>query len=305
MKEEGRRSKTPALGLRPSHFVLPEGFTLVELLVVIAIIGMLIALLLPAVQAAREAARRAACANNMKQMALGLAAYHDVYDTFPPGCMERFEIDGFPNGKRIAWSTLILPFIEQQQVYDMIDLSVSFDAAVNEPANRQVIAVYLCPSTSRYMEGRDGDTTGDCDGNGQADHGDYWGCIDYGGIYGHKIPGLLSTNNGVMIFDNAIGLKDIEDGASHTIAVSEDTGRGQGQNGLWEGVWADGENIFDQHTRINTQQDNEMWSDHPGGVHAAFCDGSAHFIDEAISQDALRALCTRARGDLARTDCVY
>ena len=59
------------------------GFTLVELLVVIAIIGILIALLLPAVEAAREAARRSQCTNQMKQVALALHNYHDVYKAFP------------------------------------------------------------------------------------------------------------------------------------------------------------------------------------------------------------------------------
>ncbi|HLA85035.1 MAG TPA: DUF1559 domain-containing protein [Thermoguttaceae bacterium] len=275
-----------------------RGFTLVELLVVIAIVGTLTALLLPAVQAAREAARRIACGNHMKQMALGLLAYHDAYGTFPPGCTGQRPSAGFPNGKRIAWSTLILPFIEQQHVYDMLDLSVSFDSVVNDAGNRQAIRVYLCPSTCRYLEGRDGDTTGDRNGNGQADRGDYWGCIDYGGCYGYKIPGQMSTNNGVMIYEAAMSLKEVEDGASCTIAVCEDSGRGW----VHYGLWADGQNIFDQHGRINARQDNEMWSEHPRGVNAAFCDGSAHFLSQEISEEALRALCTRARGDHVETD---
>ena len=96
--------------MRKSSCVFRNAFTLVELLVVIAIIGILIGLLLPAVQAAREAARRMQCSNNLKQIGLGLHNYHDAYDTLPAG----FTRQGF------TWSGAILPFIEQQNLFDLL-----------------------------------------------------------------------------------------------------------------------------------------------------------------------------------------
>jgi len=84
-------------------------FTLVELLVVIAIIGMLIALLLPAVQAAREAARRMQCSNHLKQFGLSIHTFHDTLNGIPPYCI----LYG-----RQATPTFLLPYIEQQALYD-------------------------------------------------------------------------------------------------------------------------------------------------------------------------------------------
>ena len=104
-----------------------NAFTLVELLVVIAIIGILVGLLLPAVQAAREAARRMQCTNNLKQMGLALHNYHDANRRFPAGGNWKTPagvVAGRGNrplrGNGWAWTTAILPYIEQSSVYNQL-----------------------------------------------------------------------------------------------------------------------------------------------------------------------------------------
>ena len=106
--------------LRRSRYASSRGFTLIELLVVIAIIAILIALLLPAVQAAREAARRIQCTNNMKQLALGFHNYHSQNNVFITA--ESYSGDAtfstFQPRKAWGWRATLLPFIEQQQLYN-------------------------------------------------------------------------------------------------------------------------------------------------------------------------------------------
>src|SRR5580765_1957268 len=95
-----------------------QGFTLVERLVVIAIIGVLVALLLPAVQSAREAARRNQCANNLKQQGIALHNYEDTFKKLPSALMGGISTcndDGF------GWAVAILPFAEQQALYNQIN----------------------------------------------------------------------------------------------------------------------------------------------------------------------------------------
>jgi len=105
--------------VRKTHMTrtYPKGFTLVELLVVIAIIGILVALLLPAIQAAREAARRAQCQNNLKQMTLALLNFQDTQKEFPRGA---YTGNLKSNEDGLGWATKILPYIEEQALYDKL-----------------------------------------------------------------------------------------------------------------------------------------------------------------------------------------
>jgi prepilin-type N-terminal cleavage/methylation domain-containing protein/prepilin-type processing-associated H-X9-DG protein len=134
------------------------GFTLVELLVVIAIIGVMVGLLLPAVQAAREAARRMSCSNNLKQLGLGSHMYHDTFKTLPPGgVFHGGETATSPNGGAInhrgSLLMRLLPYIEQQSVFDTIDFRFGTDNQ-QYPATIQngmriagtQISTFICPS---------------------------------------------------------------------------------------------------------------------------------------------------------------
>jgi len=134
-----------------------SAFTLVELLVVIAIIGILVALLLPAVQAAREAARRTQCVNNQKQLLLGLVNYESARRELPPAFQyadtQNPAITKLPG---INWVISILPFIEQQTLYDSFvflkkpdgsdDLKQNLRAKENEGPRSQLLSMMLCPS---------------------------------------------------------------------------------------------------------------------------------------------------------------
>jgi len=129
--------------------VVRLGFTLVELLVVIAIIGVLVALLLPAVQAAREAARRSQCTNNLKQIGLAVHNHHDTYRNFPASQIGAQDVHAW------SWNAMILPFMEQQSIYDVLNptsrtaaqaISASGSDTALRAAMQTPVAGYLCPS---------------------------------------------------------------------------------------------------------------------------------------------------------------
>jgi prepilin-type N-terminal cleavage/methylation domain-containing protein/prepilin-type processing-associated H-X9-DG protein len=148
------------------------GFTLLELLVVLAIIGVLLALLLPAVQKVRSAAARIQCANNLRQIGLGLHHYHDVAGSFPPARDNSWGSNDPPTGPvqkywRISWLARLLPYIEQGNLW------ASTEAAANDPtvpapyprygpwdgwpnyrykAIDTLVPLYSCPADSRTSQ---------------------------------------------------------------------------------------------------------------------------------------------------------
>lgn len=208
-----------------------RAFTLVELLVVIAIIGLLVALLLPAVQAAREAARRTECRNHLKQIGVAMQNYHSSVRHFPPG---RLRCETIANqGRCYSAYIFLLPFMEganTQQQFNLLANSDSPDPlypSANLTARLQKMPNLLCPSDS-YQ-------------------------IIQAGFEVHNYP--LSTGNtfpvsplnpggvpvtGIFFENSTVGLRDIRDGSSNTVCISETTlsepGVGENPKGIWDGT---------------------------------------------------------------------
>ena len=291
-----------------------RGFTLIELLVVIAIIAVLLALVLPAISQARESARRSQCKNNLKQLGLALQNYHDNHNMFPPGWVAK---DRSPdNGPFWGWQTMLLPYSEQQPVFEMIA-----SAMPNEPGSQDrtvpsqfsqlgatSISTLRCPSdpTPETNPLRSGFATS-----------------NYSGIFGSKalprvlpdrmgfwLPGTSPTpeeSDGLFRANRSIRIREILDGTSVTAMVGE---RGVSSGaGIWPGVVKnqfENDQVTDcsERSKINRTY-SALSSAHPGGINLLLVDGASRFISQNISSGLVNGqagvfqrLCSRADDQL-------
>lgn len=294
-------------------------FTLIELLVVISIIGLLIALLLPAVHAAREAALRAQCINNLKQIGLALHNYHSSHQTFPPGYVSNFDASGNDTGPGWGWATMLLPQMEQKPLFDAINFNLSIEVFSNQTSRLAIVSGFLCPSDSvqpawwAMVRTATGTPT---------QHICQVAPSNYVGVYGTSDPGI--DGDGIFFRDGNIGLRDITDGTSQTIAV------GERSHQLGEATWTgsitnavlfpvDNDGIGYPRAEAGpgmilghaggrlgpgdpNGEVNQFYSRHAGGVNFLFADGHIGFLKTTMVYATFRALATRAGGETISGD---
>jgi prepilin-type N-terminal cleavage/methylation domain-containing protein/prepilin-type processing-associated H-X9-DG protein len=292
------------------------GFTLVELLVVIAIIGILVALLLPAIQAAREAARRAQCVNNLKQTQLGIIGYHDVQKKYPAGR------NGVDADHGVSLFVQILPFIEEQQLYDLMDKTYpvwdnispfTWDTIAN---NLKVVATvvksYRCPSdpTQNTYTSKELEWLPHPPGTATL------ALTSYACNWGSQVSNTYKqTNDGMFLYKIQITQEKVTDGLSKTMFVGEISTRIELPNPLWATAitWTHGlrratmrSTALPMNAPLPTwypisgvYEDGYFGSHHPGAAHFAFGDGHVSFLEENIDITTYRSLSTRAGNEIA------
>jgi len=310
-----------------------RAFTLTELLVVIFVIAILIALLLPAVQAAREAARRLQCRNNLKQLALAVHSYaalnKDLLPRLIPSAFD-WKLKPYIGGsfryagsgvQSFSWKPTVLPYHEQQALFDRIDFRQPVLSKANLPVAQTRLDIHLCPSGPsgprivKDVEDVNGDNTiqvARWPGVNVA-LTDYrcmaWVFGSSGGVPGVR-PGCwgYDLGQGNIREQHWPALRDATDGLSNSLLLIEQGGwpdRYVGKDvepGWWKyGGWLSmDEPYFQSSSRVNTTNFAGLFSFHSGGAQVAMGDGSVHFLSEALDESVLQALATREEGDVIR-----
>jgi type II secretory pathway pseudopilin PulG len=210
--------------------------------------GILTALLLPAVQAAREAARRAQCSNNLKQISLALMNYESTRNHLPPACTTD------DNGRPLmSWRVEILPFLEEQSLYNRIDQHEPWDSPKNKAAAAVMPMQFRCPST-----GQPGDTET------------------------HYMMVVGSNTVGGKPGDPGVRPSDITDGMAYTILVVEVPGPGVN--------WMEPKDITLPELQARVKAASQVGAPHVRGFNITTCDGALRFMPVTIDQEMLRRL---------------
>ena len=300
-----------------------SGFTLVELLVVIAIIGILIGMLLPAVQQVREAARRSACSNNLKQMALAAHNYESAHQHFPVGAPSQ-NAEGERGGGHGLFSFL-LEFIEQGNVFDQLDLTISNPS--EEQQKFTPIDAYFCPSVAFEP------VLGTAPDNNVR----RGALLTYQGVGGARFDDAQYFNNnpnlqhgglplnGIFTFDEPRGIQDVFDGTSNTLMFGEfvhiDKNVITGVEDSLPGdirpwILAQTGNLAPYSFKIAEHTPNDavvrdaptkfahlpMSSFHSGVTNFASADGSVRTVSDNVDIEVYQAAATMNRGEVVNTN---
>lgn len=311
-----------------------RAFTLVELLVVIAIIGVLVALLLPAVQAARESARRMQCTNHLKQLMLAMHNYHDVVGQFPPSYVSQTGgggVHGTPDtqtrdaGPGWAWGAMLLPYIEQQNLYNQFDFKRPAWDAVNAAPAATPLPFMLCPSAAGDRQPM---TVISPSGQalGKFSRAHYVCNVGQEEPWGHTKDDFRGIADGPLYRNSTTSTADVRDGLSNTVFLGEH--HPVLSSKTWVGV-VPGAAVCPSPrfafsacdlaaTLVNVHSGPasgevppaihppnsplchvcQMYAEHPGGCNVALGDGSVRFVSEYVNQNTWAALSSIAMGEV-------